>query len=91
MRGQYRVVVLGNAKRMMDVHVKFLSNVSVPASKRLRATFASDVRSLSRMPYRYSYYKEPYRRMLSAKYYLIIYKIVGGTVYVEAIYDGRQA
>ncbi|GHU89044.1 plasmid stabilization protein [Clostridia bacterium] len=93
---QYKVIISTRAKRRMREHIRFLAIVSKPAATRLRVKFNAAFRSLEYMPYRYTVSARQdlesgeYRRLLVSRRYLVSYEIVGGTVYVDDIYDGRQ-
>ncbi|GHU94146.1 hypothetical protein FACS1894208_04720 [Clostridia bacterium] len=86
---RYKVEVSRNANKKLWEHVDFLTNVSETAAERLSIKLYADIVSLAYMPHRYPLYRKKYRRMISAKHYIIIYTIVGDTVRVSDIQDGR--
>jgi len=92
----YNVITSDAALAMLDTHIEFLAKVSTNAALNLMEVILSDIESLSQFPERFSVYEnefiaEPrYRKMLSAKRYLIIYEIINDTVFVDYIIDCRQ-
>ena len=93
---EFEVIVSDAALAMLDSHVDFLARVSVSVATRLMDEILGDIESLSENPQRYPAYENPfiavgrYRRMLSAKRYLIIYEIDAKFVYVDYIVDCRS-
>ena len=93
---KYDVSVSDAALAMLDSHIDFLARVNVDAAARLMDAILDDIASLSGNPQRFPSYKNQfipdnrYRRMLSAKRYLVIYEIDGKNVYVDYIVDCRQ-
>ena len=93
---KYNVIVSDAALSMLDSHVDFLARVSRNAATKLMNEILHDAESLSENPQRFPAYENQfisdnhYRRMLSCKRYLILYEIVGATVFVDYIIDCRQ-
>ena len=92
---KYRVVVSGEARRMLTEHVFFLARVNPEAAERLREKIMDAIRSLETMPERYPYLdpedrRSPYRKMVAKEHHLVIYVVQDNTVYVEYVIDGRQ-
>ena len=93
---RYDIIVSDAALEMLDSHVDFLAKVSVKAAKRLADEIIRNIESLSENPGRFPIYETQfitdnrYRKMLSAKRYLVIYEISKLTVFVDYIVDCRQ-
>ena len=90
------VIVSDAAYAMLDRHVAFLARVSTHAAVNLMDEILGDIESLSQFPERFPIFDNEfiqdgrYRKMLSAKRYLILYEIDGNGVYVDYIIDCRQ-
>jgi len=93
---EYEVIVSDAAYAMLDGHVVFLARVSSQAAVNLMDEILGDIESLSQFPERFPIFDNEfipdgrYRKMLSAKRYLILYEIDLKTVYVDYIIDCRQ-
>ena len=92
---KYRVLVSGEARRMLTEHVFFLARVNPEAAKKLQARIMEAIRSPETMPERYPYLdpddrRSPYRKMVVPNQYLVIYMVQDDTVFVEYVLDGRQ-
>ena len=93
---EYTVIVDPAANDRMYDHFEFLGRVSEEAAVRLLDGLVEDMHSLERMPYRNPVYNRPYlksgkyRYMVSCKRYVIVYRIVDDTVFVDDIQDSRQ-
>jgi len=93
---KYNIVISDAALTMLDSHVDFLARVSTNAATKMMDEILDDIASLSEHPQRFPIYENPfipdcrYRKMLSAKRYLIIYEIEESTVAVDYIVDCRQ-
>jgi len=92
----YRVTVSDAALAMLDSHIEFLARVSVQAAENLMNEILDDIESLVHFPERFPIFESEfipdgrYRKMLSAKRYLILYEIDRNDVYVDYIVDCRQ-
>ena len=77
---------------MLREHQKFLSKVSVKASKKLNQYFYEGVQRIIENPYGYPYFNEEktYRRYIFYKRYLIIYLVEKNIIYIDYIVDTRQ-
>jgi len=81
---------------MLDSHVDFLAKVSKSAAMRMMDEILEDIASLSENPQRFPIYENPfipvsrYRKMLSAKRYLVLYEVEDSTLAVDYIVDCRQ-
>lgn len=95
-REKYDIVISDAALSMLDCHIDFLTRVSGHAAIKVTDEILRDMESLSQNPQRYPAYENPfilenrYRKMLSAKRYLILYEILEYTVFVDYIVDCRQ-
>jgi len=80
---------------MLFEHAKFLAQVSISAGEKLFDEFEEKVISLEDMPERCAYYDNPYirpgkyRKLALGNYLLILFQIIGNTVYIDLIIDGR--
>ena len=90
----YKVKVSEQANFMLAEHSYFLARVSIEAAEKLMEDMAAGFESLSVMPERCPLLNQEsnigvYRKLLVAKWYLVIYKVVEDTVYVDYVLDGR--
>lgn len=96
MAEKYRVIVSEAAKGMLLRHMKFLANVSVPASRKILLAFKDAKAQLSAFPLSGPYDDDPalpaetYRKCLFYGRYNILYEVENKTVYIDAIVDCRQ-
>lgn len=92
----YRVIVSERAKRMLGEHLRFLSKVNKAAATEKRKEIMKAMRSLETMPLRFPLFEDDgmlpqkYRRMFIENWYLVLYRIDGGIVYVDYILDARK-
>jgi plasmid stabilization system protein ParE len=93
---KYNIIVSDAALAMLDSHAAFLAKVSENAALNMMNEILSDMESLSEHPERFPAYENQfisnnrYRKMLSAKRYLILYEIDDESVFVDYIVDCRQ-
>jgi len=93
---KYDVTVSEAALAMLDNHIEFLAKVSTKAAEDLMDEILDDAASLSQFPERFPVFESEfiaegrYRKMLSAKRYLILYEIDGNDVCIDYIIDCRQ-
>jgi len=93
---KYKVIISDAAFMMIDSHVDFLARVSESAAIRLVDDILDGIDSLCENPERCPAFESQfipdnrYRKLLSAKRYLIIYEISGRDVFVDYIVDCRQ-
>ena len=94
---RHKVIVSRKATEMLINHIRFLSFVSVPASKALRDEFSSVLDKLKENPLQFQIEedlnlpKNKDRRAICAKRYKAVYCIEEKTVYIAAIIDCRQS
>ena len=92
----YNVVISDAALAMLDSHVEFLARAGKQAATDLMDATLDDIASLSQFPERFPLFESTfipdgsYRKMLSAKRYLILYEINENDVYVDYIVGYRQ-
>ena len=92
----HKIVISDAALMMLDTHVDFLAKVNKNAALKTMKIILNDAASLSENPQRYPAYENPfisennYRKMLSAKRYLVFYEISKNTVFIDYIVDCRQ-
>jgi len=93
---RFKVILSHEAELMLVEHMRFLANVSVPASKRFLASFKEAKKSLSAFPLSGPYEDEDllppetYRRYLFYGRYKILYEVGKNEIYIDAIVDCRQ-
>lgn len=93
---KFRVIVSQEAERMLLEHMRFLANVSIPASKRFLTSFKDAKQSLADFPLSGPYEdeaslpSETYRKYLFYGRYKILYEVEGDKVYIDATVDCRQ-
>lgn len=93
---KYKVVTAPYLGDMLLEHVRFISNVSIPAARRFRAEFAQLVRRIGENPYQFPALDDPnlprdtYRKALFAKWYKAVFYVEGEVVYIDAVVDGRR-
>lgn len=96
MPAKYRVVVSEEAREMLLRHMKFLANVSVPASRKFLSAFKDAKAQLSAFPLSGPFDDAPalpaaiYRKCLFYGRYNILYEVEDKNVYIDAIVDCRQ-
>jgi len=92
----YEVIISDAALAMLDSHIDFLARVSPSAATKLMSELLDKIASLSENPQRFPAYvnrfiiDNRYRKMPTAKRYLVIYEISDSTVFVDYIVDCRQ-
>jgi hypothetical protein len=92
----YAVVIDSEAAAMLAGHARFLAAVSESAALRLTDAFYAAAKSLERLPERCPWLDDPmipthkYRKHIFMARSLLIFQIIGDTVYVDAVVDGRQ-
>lgn len=92
----YEVVVSDRAADMIVQHVRFMAQVSLEASNKIRLEIIDAAKSLRNFPERNSWLIDKalptnkYRKMIINKRYLLIYQIKDDIVYIEYIIDCRQ-
>jgi len=96
MSKKYKITISDAAFTMLDSHADFLARVSKNAALRLMDDILDSIESLSENPERYPAFESlfvpdnRYRKLLSAKRYLVIYEIFGSDVFVDFIVDCRK-
>lgn len=92
----YDVVVSDRAAEMMMQHVRFMAQVSLEASDKIRLEIIDAANSLRNFPERNAWLIDPalpinkYHKMIINKRYLLIYQIKHDIVNIEYILDCRQ-
>lgn len=93
---RYTVIVSRRADAMLISHVRFLANVSVPASKGLVKEFEKILDALEDNPFQFpaeTEYELPpglYRKALFCKRYKALFTVEEQIVYLDAVLDCRQ-
>ena len=92
---KYTVLVSGRARDLLFEHAQFLAQVSVKAGEMLIDQFEERVISLELMPERCASYDNPfirpgkYRKLSLGNCLLILFQVIGTTVYIEHVIDSR--
>lgn len=93
---KYQVIVSEKAAQMLVSHAAFLAQVSPKAAVRLTVEFEKTASSLEFMPHRCPRFaseyelKNSYHYILFEKRYMLIFQILGNSVYVDYMLDCRQ-
>jgi plasmid stabilization system protein ParE len=93
---RYKVIVADRARKMLGVHIQFMSRVSLPAARETQRRLLVAIRSLDKIPERFPFLDEDfvprnkYHKMFVENWYLVLYQIKDNTVYVDYIVDCRQ-
>ena len=93
---QYSVIIHDDAAQMLYSHVRFLSNVSIPAARKLRSALFDAFTSLKKMPHRCPLLhtnrtQGAYRRLIVGRYQ-VVFSIneEDRTVKICYVLDSRQ-
>ena len=92
----YKVIVSDRARQMLAGHVRFLTEKSPTAARKVKNDLVDAIRSLNQMAERFPFFNaefippNKYHKMFVEKWYLILYQIKDQTVYVDYIVDCRQ-
>lgn len=93
---QYKVIVSDRARQMLAGHVRFLTQKSPTAARKVKNDLMDAIRSLQQMPERFPFLEaefippNKYHKMFVEKWYLILYQIKDQTVFIDYIVDCRQ-
>ena len=92
----YKVEVHEDAAKMVYDHIRFISNIRIPAARRLHIQLSAAIDSLKENPERCARYelkkaKAQYHRLITGRY-SIIFSIdkQASTVFIRYILDTRQ-
>ena len=83
----YQVIVSKRAAQQLVEHAAFAAGLEERLGYQLIEDFRNAADSLQRSEV---FTAEKYRKMVFAKWYLLIYQIKGERVYIEYIIDGRS-
>lgn len=92
----FSVVISEKSKKMLVSHTAFLAKVSPSAAEKLVSDFQQTALSLQHLPNRCPWLSGAnspmyrYRYILFDKRYMLIYQIIGKTVYIDYCIDCRQ-
>lgn len=95
-KSQYKVIVSDRARQMLAGYVRFLSQKSPAAARKVKNDLMDAIRSLHQMPERFPFLNaefvplNKYHKMFVEKWYLVLYQIKNQTVYVDYIVDCRR-
>ena len=87
---KYNVNFKAYAKDDTKKHIRFLANVSIPASRKLHKEFDAIVLKLSETPLQNPIFYKNYRKEIIAVRYILLYEVVGQNVYIDKILDARS-
>ena len=93
---KYDVLVDPDADAKMQKHIRFLSQVSIPAAERLYNELSNAIIALEDSPEKYPIYHPivpidaELRFMMCTDRYRIVFEIIGSAVFVYDIQDCRQ-
>lgn len=93
---RYKVIISSEAAQMLVSHARFLAQVNLEAAGNLIDEYDERIISLEMLPDRNPWVSDPlmphgqYRKLLLAKRYLILYKVVDAEVHVDAVVDCQQ-
>ena len=93
---RYTVTIQEPAAEMLAHHARFLAQVSETAAERLVTEFVKQAKTLETMPERCPWVFDPlipehkYKKLLFEKHYMLIFKVVGKNVFVDAMVDCRR-
>jgi plasmid stabilization system protein ParE len=93
---KYKIIVSDRAKRMLGIHIRFMSQINKEAAVAKKREIMTSIRSLCQMPQRFPFFEElyippnKYHKMFIEKWYLVLYQIQDDTVYVDYILDCRK-
>lgn len=93
---KYKVIVSDRAKRMLGTHIRFMAQVDKEAAAAKKKEIITAMRSPCQMPQRFPFFEETcitsnkYHKMFIEKWYLVLYQIKDGIVYVDYILDCRK-
>lgn len=96
MAAKYKVEISDSAKRMLEIHMRFLAQVSKDAAKKKKKEIMNALRTLEQEPKRFPFLDEDYippnkyRKMFIERWYLVLYQIREDKVYVDYILDCRK-
>ena len=92
----YTVIIQTPAVDMLIEHARFLAQVSENAADRLADEFFAKSKALERIPERcpwlsgYSIPEKKYRKLIFEDSYMLVFQIIGDTVYIDAMVDCRS-
>ena len=93
---KYSVDFTGYARSLLRNHVRFLSNVSPNAARKLYNGAYAKIRTLYDNPFQYPVWQVPYklpheyRRIVVDRRYFIIFFIDGNNVFVDYIFSASM-
>lgn len=90
----YNVIVLNSAHKDIDDIYNFCNNISINYALKVRSKIREAIQSLKHFPFINPLYalfeNEIFRKHIVNKRYLIIFSIIGQTIVVFHIIDGRK-
>ena len=93
---KYKVIVSDTAKMQLASNISFIAKVNKNASRETKNRLIKAFCSLEDFSERYPFFNEEfipknkYHKMFVKNFYLILYQIKDGTVYIDFIVDCRQ-
>ena len=86
---KFNVVIHISARENIKNHTRFLSKVSIPASRRLRQAFAKAISALSQTPFAFPVFYNNYRKLTVLNRYVFLYEVIGKDFFIDKIIDMR--
>jgi len=96
-KGDYSVIVSTAAREALHKHVEFLARVSIPAARRLSASFRKELHKLAKDPYPYPNEDSPalppntYKKAFISHWHKLVFLIDKQHVYIDYVVDCRQS
>lgn len=94
--GKYHINAASRIDAQLLQHTRFLSNVSIKATRRFRDEYAETLRSIRDNPYQFPFDTDRnlpenfYRKAIFARRYKALFYVSGDTVYLDAVVDCRM-
>jgi len=96
-KDEYTVIVSTPAREALHRHVEFLARVSIPAAKRLSASFRKELQKLAKDPYPYTNEDSPalpsntYKKAFISQWHKLVFLIDKKYVFIDYVVDCRQS
>jgi len=86
---RFNVIPSDDFNRDVKDHLRFVADVSIPASRKLSGLFKKAIAGLADTAASFPLFYKQYRKINVADRYAIFYEIIGNDVYVEYSHDMR--
>ena len=94
---RYTVIIASRVDSQLIRHIRFLSNVSLPAAKRFRKEYSETLDHLEENPFQFPADTDPnlpedmYRKALIARCCKAMFMVENKNVYLDAVVDCRRS